>query len=231
MTMKKWIQLNEIGVLYLEIVLVQFDVPLLFVCKDDDGVRYLILCIDEEEGQYLSSQISNKWLLKLLNNEVTMAEAFRHPINKRDFLIEYDFSSKKFNGHYIEVSQLTSDMLPDEGAYFKLRNPKIIDYIERISNESEYQYDKVVSCTLKKYIETFDKQYTQIFLPAIEKSDEKRKYNWRCRTTSDLDFVVNYIRRLPKQSFMVMDCKNFKEVDETLYNIERSHFSKCLMKI
>lgn len=60
--------------------------------------------------------------------------------------------NKKINNVFIN---LTSDMLPDEGAYFKLRNPKIIDYIERISNESEYQYDKVVSCTLQKYIETF----------------------------------------------------------------------------
>lgn len=135
MTMKKWIQVNELGELYKEYVLVHFDVPLLFVCKDNMNNRYLILCIDEEEGQYLCLQISNNMLLKMLKKEITMADTFKQPSGKENFLISYDFSKEKFIGKYIAVSDLTADMLPDEGAYFELRSQKITEYITKIEKE------------------------------------------------------------------------------------------------
>lgn len=136
MSMKKWIQVNEIGELYKECVLVHFDVPLLFVCKDTDDKRYLVLCIDEEEGRYLCLQVTNELLLKMLNKEITMADTFRHTSFSQNFLISYDFMKESFEGHYISTKDLTEDMLPDEGAYFELSSQKISQYILKLQNEN-----------------------------------------------------------------------------------------------
>lgn len=147
MTMKKWIQVNELGELYREYVLVHFDVPLLFVCKDNSDNRYLVLCVDEEKGQYLCLKTSNTVLLKMLKKEITMADAFREISDKENFFISYDFLSKEFSGYYISVSDLTPEMLPDEGAYFELRNRKITEYIAKIEDEvkNSAQLERVIT--------------------------------------------------------------------------------------
>ena len=101
MAMKKWIQVNELGTLYKECVLMHFDVPLLFVCKDKMNNRYLILCVNEEDGQYLCLQIPNDILLKMLKKEIAIVDAFKQPSSKEPFLISYDFSKEEFIGKHI----------------------------------------------------------------------------------------------------------------------------------
>ena len=47
-TKGKWIHTQALGTLFLEQVLVYFDVPELFVCTDADDRRYLVVFVDDE---------------------------------------------------------------------------------------------------------------------------------------------------------------------------------------
>lgn len=232
MTTKKWIEIAELGELRLEIVLVHFDVPLLFVCQSGDGVRYLVLCIDEEEGRYLCSRISNCNLLKLLNNEITMAEAFRHPVDKKDFLIEYDFSNMRFNGHYINISELTADMLPDEGAYFRLKNQKITDYIKKIADEKEYQHQNITSYSTKRNIEISTRKYTNNLFRVINNIRNLNNHSKNLITVSDLEFTISYTEQTPKCSYVFINNSAHGGNDnKAVYNTERICAEKCLAKM
>ena len=62
---KEWIKLKEIGQLYLEKILVAFDVPILFVCTDYAKRRYLCLNIDNETGETAIAEVSNKQLIQM----------------------------------------------------------------------------------------------------------------------------------------------------------------------
>lgn len=167
--MKKWIKLNEIGQLYIEIILVTFDVPLLFVCMDERKNRYLTLCIDEEEGLYLVSESESCLLLQMLRHQIPMDEAFRKA--DKSLYVEYDFSQQVFQVSYMNSENLTSDMLPDQGAYFELHNRKTEEYILKLQLENEqkmiyeWQIDKG---SLYKSVELnyscYSNYYESIFL-------------------------------------------------------------------
>ena len=46
---KEWINTKETGQLYIEKILVTFDVPILFVCTDYENRKYLCLNADEDD--------------------------------------------------------------------------------------------------------------------------------------------------------------------------------------
>ncbi len=150
--MKKWIEIKGFGVLYIEIVLVTFDIPLLFTCFDEFKNRYLVLCVDEEIGQYLLVKSNSSSLLKMLNNEVPMEQTFKDMSNGRFMLVNYNSSEKKFEFDYLNIEQTSKDMLPDEGAFFELSNQKIKDYITKLEKE---ETKNVFCCTVEShYINT-----------------------------------------------------------------------------
>ena len=229
MTTKKWIEVNELGELYKEIDLVCFDVPLLFVCKDVTDKRYLILCIDEEEGQYLCLQISNQILLKMLNNHITMAETFKQPGTRDNFLISYNFSEHKFEGKYIDVKNVKSDMLPDEGAYFQLCNKKINEYIKILSNEVNSLYQAIViKRNLDSYTQKYPTKKTYIIMGETGIEDNRNKF---VSKTSCRGFVFNSTKRVVKHSFANDSNGGLyqKGICYGDYNTQRGGIEKCLV--
>lgn len=138
--MKKWIEVNGFGELFLEIILVTFDVPLLFVCLDKNHNRYLVLCEDEEEGEYLLAKCSNQMLLQMLNNEIPMDDTFKKALEGKNLLVKYNFQDKLFEYEFFQVKDIQDAMLPDKGAYFELTNHKIKDYIAKLEEENSKSY-------------------------------------------------------------------------------------------
>lgn len=149
--MKKWVEVNGFGELFLEIVLVRFDIPLLFVCIDKNKDRYLVLCVDEELGQYLAAKCSNEILLAMLNDEVSMEEPFKNVLGKKLLFIRYNFDYNIFDFEYCTIEEVTQDMLPDEGAYFKLKNKKIENYITKLKEEVDLIYKVRIKSLCENY--------------------------------------------------------------------------------
>lgn len=230
MTMTKWIEVNNIGELYTEEVLVFFDVPLLFVCKDNKDKRYLILCIDEEEGRYLCSPTTNEWLLKLLTDEVPMAEVFRNPADGKNLLIDYDFT-KGFSSKYIDVSALTADMLPDENAYFKLKNQKITEYIEALQKEEDSIVCTSMGFTFNNFQAIHPKQ--KMLMSFYSNNKRLNMDIWELSATNSYSILFgNCAHKIIKPVICThnRDIHN-REFENKYYQVERSNSKECLVKV
>lgn len=171
--MKRWMEIEEYGRFDVEIELVTFDIPLLFVCKDSKMKRLLVLCVDEELGEYLAVYCSNEKLLEMLNNEIAMDRLFVEAMDEERILMKYDFVKKSFRASVICKNELTRDMLPDENAYFELKNDKIKKYIERLCDEGS----TIIQCKFKRIMNEFESSRTFVYKEDIDWQDlsERKK--------------------------------------------------------
>lgn len=140
---KEWIRLKETGQLYLEKILVSFDIPILFVCVNYEKRRYLCLNIDEETGKSVIVATDNKRMIAMLKNQVTMESVFRNSSEQKVIIAEYDFDGGKVISYSKDPETVSADMLPKKNEYFELTNKEIQDYITylekqtiRVQNES-----------------------------------------------------------------------------------------------
>lgn len=153
---EKWIEIIDYGILYREIDLVTFDVPLLFVCLDKKKCRKLVLCIDEEQGEYIIANVNAKLLLNLLKNENTMEQVFRDSDEGTMLYVYYDFECSAFRLKSMPVDEVSANMLPDSGAFFELNNRKISEYIDVLENESRIEsLYKVISVPYTERLRSF----------------------------------------------------------------------------
>ena len=75
--MKEWYQVDKIGKLYEEKILVETNEPILFLCVDEKNNRYLVEAIDGFEGEFVIARINDIILNAMLNHTVTMYYAFK----------------------------------------------------------------------------------------------------------------------------------------------------------
>ena len=78
---KKWLNLVETGQLYLEQILVTFNIPILFVCHGFENRKYLCLNVDEEVETTVIAETDSETLLAMLQNKLTMETVFRNSFN------------------------------------------------------------------------------------------------------------------------------------------------------
>lgn len=187
---KKWIELEEFGALAVEQVLVSFDVPILFVCKNQNGKRFLALCIDDEEGNYVIAEVTTSNLMGMLNNEITMEYVFRYAVNHTLYITEYDFNEKKFCVKHEDSFFVNEELLPEKGAYFELNNEKIQKYCWNLK-ENKVLYKKEES----QYYEIILQNYKQ--LPFVITQDDEYDMSKIGELTNDiLTANVNRIQGL-----------------------------------
>lgn len=121
--------------LFLEKTLVLFnDIPLFFVCRNEDNQCFLVLCTDFEKLEYLVVEISLADLRNMLNQKSSM----------RATILNGEYFWKIVSGDTIEddvciawkQDEVDCSLLPKEGALYKTVYQEDEDYIEKI--ESEY---------------------------------------------------------------------------------------------
>ena len=123
----KWCVTQELGTLYVEEVLVIFDVPELFVCIDEHENRYLVLFIENERGDYLLSEIGKASLAQMLAGEIPMNEAFRTAPNGKVYYLSF-IRDELADAAPCDCEEIPDADLPEEGAFFTLKNKKIKAY-------------------------------------------------------------------------------------------------------
>lgn len=137
---KEWIKIEETGQLYIEKVLVNFDVPIFFICKNAEDKKYLCLEIDYQIGQYVIAETTNNELIKMLQNKVYMEQLFRNCVNGKIIVTKYDFKEKSFQTLDKDAQNISQEFLPKEETYFDMQSETISEYIdiltEQISNAS-----------------------------------------------------------------------------------------------
>ena len=126
---REWIKIKQVGQLFLEKVLVTFDIPILFVCVDYENRKYLCLNIDDESGKSVIVATDNKHLLSMLRNEVSMESVFRNAIDEKVIVAEYDYETEEIISYTENSKMISRDMLPKENEYFELTNKMLEEYI------------------------------------------------------------------------------------------------------
>lgn len=125
----EWIKIKEIGQLYLEKVIVSFDIPILFVCNDFENRKYLCLNIDDEIDTTIIAETDNKMLLNMLQDKVTMEYVFRNALNDRIMVVEYDSINQKIITRVENAKEISGDLLPEKEVFLDLSNKMILEYI------------------------------------------------------------------------------------------------------
>lgn len=162
---KEWITIKEIGQLYLEKILVSFDIPVLFVCKDFENRKYLCLNIDEESGKSVIAATNNKMLIDMLKDKISMESVFRNTIDNKIVIAEYDIENSKIVTQSEDADKISGDLLPAKGAFLELSNKEIEEYILFLSKQ-------IISIALGKYSEkkTFTVQSCRYYGDILAKS-------------------------------------------------------------
>lgn len=135
---KNYLHLENIGYLTLQKVLIEFDIPSLFVCNDENDKTYLCLCTDSSNYpyHYLIVETDKKTLIEMLKNKITMYEAFKAKgenayISKRNTQQLVESETLK-----IKIKDVKDMDLPLKGAYFELSNRYIKKYIQELMEQN-----------------------------------------------------------------------------------------------
>lgn len=137
MVKEYWDEIKGIGKMYMEIELVVGVETVLFVCINDEG-RWLFMTYDSAEGDYVFCRIEESTLIRMLNNEITMEEAYRRSgyigetfIDEEGRMRFYKYASDSFSG----------GKLPSKGAYYDIRSEYINEYICKLQRCCGSRYE------------------------------------------------------------------------------------------
>lgn len=141
--------------LYREKNLIDLQIPVFFVCKDDDEKRYLVLLTDFNEDEYLICPISESDLLKMLKAQIPMREAYVRA--SKIYMVRASKSIDDDIVKDLKYAEVEDDMLPEDGAFFDIDNQDLQDYISFLTSFSrEVTYLEIVETVSKILIENID---------------------------------------------------------------------------
>lgn len=135
--------------LYVDEYLVDFDIPIFYICKNDIGEKFSVVCVNSHSMEYLVSATTNDDILKMLKSEMLL----------RDFVLKakknwYIKSGDSIEEDQVEqISTIPEEFLPKSGEFLDLPNARIQAYQKKIEQEI---------ASLPKFSELFDSYYTDI---------------------------------------------------------------------
>lgn len=197
--MEEWYKFEKIGSLWKEIDLVVGNEPILFICINRHGERFLTMTYDSLDMVYVISPITVKTLVDMLTNKITMEQAFR---SGHSIYISSDSTNDVLFAKRYDSREFPSDKLPDRGEYFELDFEYIQNYIKSISDKTgeEYEievelydaYEDTLVCHYKDTVDYFGKEFLNTInvYPDFNNS-VLVDYNSRLinsRTYKDMDF-------------------------------------------
>ena len=182
---KEWIKMKETGQLYLEKIIVSFDIPILFVCKDFENRKYLCLNINEETGTTVIAETDNKTLVSMLENQITMESVFRNSVGNKIIIAEYDYEKKEVITTVQDAKEVDSDLLPEKGAFLELSCKMITEYISFLSKQlikvevQEFCEKRTITVKQIKFHMYFSpKNENVINYKSIKLEDAKKAYSY-----------------------------------------------------
>lgn len=132
---KEWIRTKQTGQLFVEQILATLDIPIFFVCTNDEKKKYLCLCIDDEIGQYVVAEINTSLLIDMLEDKVPMEYAFRHSSDNSIIITEYDIDSQEIRTVVEHADEISKDLLPTPEAYLEKSDNAILAYSESLQKQ------------------------------------------------------------------------------------------------
>nr|WP_298678277.1 hypothetical protein [uncultured Treponema sp.] len=137
--------------LYIDEYLIELNLPIFFICKDDNNLKYAVMCINTKTLTYVLCRVTIQSILKMLKNNLSLY----------DFFISSDEKWYLTSGNTIEddkcekFQKSPENLLPQKNTFLDLHNHKIQTYIERLQNESTiYEINYGITMIIEPIINT-----------------------------------------------------------------------------
>lgn len=161
---------------YMEKCLIEDEIPIFFICVNDESEYYLVLCTDIDTTEYIVVSVSESQLHSMLFGSLTMREIFMEQdfywdVISEDGTIECDIVQKK------SIGEIAEEDLPNEGAYFTLFCEDLREYADKIREDiqrkwfdssPEFTYDILKSTESES--DTFIQNATPISISICKRS-------------------------------------------------------------
>lgn len=169
----------KMGNLIMDYIFLENGYPVLFTCKNQvNDNLYLCVCRTVIEKQkWVISEISIDTLEKLINDEITVHDAFKVD-NKLSCIATWCKEKPKEEYNVIKSSTLLDKDLPDSDAFLEDDDPDTLDYLEMVKNRSRIELNTSIqfknvdeqsnidcsySTSLNDFIEVFEKNFITLF--------------------------------------------------------------------
>ena len=117
--------------LYLDNYLVDFDIPIFYICKDDWNNKYAVNCIDSHADEYIISKTNNINIKAMLENRLSLRE-FMLDSDEKWHLV-YDINQD--NDIVTNILDIKDEQLPKKDEYLDLYNKRVMEYLKIIDEE------------------------------------------------------------------------------------------------
>ncbi|MGX2971069.1 hypothetical protein [Helicobacter sp. T3_23-1059] len=139
--MEHWVSINDFGNIFMEQELARLDIPFIFVCLDDNNIRYLALCYNDRDYKYILAKCDSYSLIQIIEGKLSI-DSF---IQKSDkiFLLDLIDWDKAIIQEMLYID-LSNEVLPEKDTFFTIKNKSIDEYIEKLTNEimdNQYKVD------------------------------------------------------------------------------------------
>ncbi len=133
-----WEEIQDIGVLNMEMELVVGVEPVLFVCSLEGNPerKYLVMTYNSLKGKYVIREINNKEILLMLDNEITMEQTFR---NGTEIILTY-LEDGLLKMQSYRSCDFDEAMLPKKGAYYNIHSRYILNYKKELKTQT-FRFD------------------------------------------------------------------------------------------
>lgn len=174
--------------LYLDSYLVDFDIPIFYICKDDENSKYAVMCIDSIKEKYVIGLTTNKDIKAMLLNSLDLC-SFINNTSKKWYVI---CNKEKKSDEVITVQKLNKSDLPKKNAFLELHNKRVIDYVKKIDSEIEEQKeDKIFEGCQEVIYKKFPLNYCN------ETSSSKSDFNYISDYNSLITTIKNFDIAIP----------------------------------
>lgn len=119
--------------LYMEKNIITINIPILFICLDDNKNKYLILCVDDINLRYLVVETTNCDLIDMLICKIAIREVFKR--SKKIWLVEVVSNLTHDKAKFLKYDTIPEELLPLEGAYLGSNKLPIEEYIAKLKQE------------------------------------------------------------------------------------------------
>lgn len=130
----------KMGNLIMDYIFLENGYPVLFTCKNQvNDNLYLCVCRTVIEKQkWVISEINIDTLEKLINDEITVHDAFKVD-NKLSCIATWCKEKPKEEYNVIKSSTLLDKDLPDSDAFLEDDDPDTLDYLEMVKNRNRIE--------------------------------------------------------------------------------------------
>ncbi len=158
-----------------EKTLVYYDLPLMFVCHDDNDSKYLVLCTDSDELSYIVVTTSVEKIIEMMEQKISMDKVFTEAQQK------WRIKAGEKEDSITSVTEFEESELPEKNALFSMVEKSNEEYLNKLKDLQTFIIQYKVSdfniLNIKKeikeeytpyvFFQKYEETYTENMMPKV----------------------------------------------------------------